>query len=624
MSDTILASEGAQAARPGRFSAFNSPLGFRRQPTPVFEPGLADLRTENMRGPSYAAMLHPYDTRGVVVMAYRDTYTKRDGTRGYRTANGGATGDELRRAVDVLEPFSITMNAFRRDPKDPDAHRLSPCKATWNLAGLNACWVDLDYYNRVAWKGRPPEEVAAAVLERCEDLGWPMPSYVLASGQGLLVSWLHTRQSPSALPVWRAMQKRLLAEFDDFGPDRGASNPTMAFKLPGVKNEKNSVPARIAWPATFGGIERYAFDALRAAVLPYTPEQVAAHRKVKACERAAKAEKRAARKAAGVAVPPPKLTYLTFAKAVHRDLYRLFEHRFRGRPVYRGERDSWLFSLVKVAAWTMTVRELEAEVDRLAPLCGLSRREARGYAKAAVRKAKRAEQGRLDPRGEGRNADPRYKLNPRHFVGDLGVTVAEMRDKDLDLRVLLSDGVKREREAERSQGRRRAAGAKSRDATQAARLALGQRALEKRAAGMTVAAVAADEGVSVAQVEKATREARQVAAIGKPAAKVKPGRPRKPSTRKGFDKAEKRPAAALTENPYGSTVPIYAYAGEGVEASAVVASPFEGYDVLVRSIAPHCDDTGARSALTGPAGVFVSEGGDLPDFLRHLIPGAEA
>ncbi len=323
-------------------------------------------------------------------------------------------------------------------------------------------------------------------------------------------------------------------------------------------------------------------------------------------------------------MPPPKLTYNTFAKAVLRDLTRLFEHRFGGRPVRRGNRDTWLFAFVKAAAWMMTVRELEAEVDRLAPLCGLSQREARGYAKAAVRKAKRAEQGGLDPRGGGKNSDPRYKLNPEHFVGDLGVTVAEMRDKNLDLRVLLSDGVKREREAKRSQDRRDAAGAKSRTAAQAARLALGQRALEKRAAGMTVAAVAAEEGVSVAQVEKAQREARQVAAIGKPVAKAKPGRPRKPSRRTGFDKAASRPAKTRTENPYGSTGSIDACARGDVGAGAVVASPVEGYDVLVRSIAPHCDDTDARSALTGPAGVFVSEGGDLPDFLRHLIPGAEA
>ncbi len=200
----------------------------------------------------------------------------------------------------------------------------------------------------------------------------------------------------------------------------------------------------------------------------------------------------------------------------------------------------------------MTVRELEAEVDRLAPLCGLSRREARGYAKAAVRKATRAEQGRLDPRGGGKNSDPRYKLNPEHFVGDLGVTVAEMRDKDLDLRVLLSDGVKREREAKRSQDRRDAAGAKSRTAAQAARLALGQRALEKRAAGMTVAAPPSPPRRACRSRRSRRRSARPGSRCHQQAAaKAKPGRPRKPSRRTGFDKAAARSAKTRTENPHG-------------------------------------------------------------------------
>ncbi len=84
----------------------------------------------------------------------------------------------------------------------------------------------------MAWKGRSPEDVAAAVLERCDDLGVADADPHPRIGPGLLVAWVHTRQSPSALPVWRAMQKRLLNAFDDFGPDRGASNPTMAFKLP--------------------------------------------------------------------------------------------------------------------------------------------------------------------------------------------------------------------------------------------------------------------------------------------------------------------------------------------------------------------------------------------------------
>lgn len=624
MSDIIEAPEGAQAVSPGRFgldaSAYGRSYGW------VFEPGLAELSTATMTRARYAQMVHPEDTRGIAVLAHRETYTRRDGSRGYKTVNAGSDGSELRKCVDVLEPFSMTMSVFRKDPRDPDAHRTRPCKATWNLAGLGACWLDLDYYKRVAWRGRPPEEVASAVLERCEELGWPMPSFILASGQGLLVVWLHSRQSPSALPAWRAIQKRLAAEFDDFGPDIKALVPTAAFKLPGVKNEKNGLPARIVWPSYFGYVWRHRFDKLREQVLPYTPAQVAEHRKAKARERAARAEKRAARKAAGIVLAPPKLTYETFARAVHRDLTRLFERRFQGRPVPRGDRDTWLFTLVKAAAWLMTPAELEAEVDRLAPLCGLSLRAARGFTKSAVRKAKRAATGAMDPRGGGKVSDPRYKLNPRKIVGDLGVTVAEMRDEDLDLRVLFSDAVKREREAKRSQDRRDAAGARSRTAAQAERLALGQRALEKRAAGMTVTAIAAEEGVSVAQVEKAQREARQVAAIGKPAAKAKPGRPRKPSARKGFDEATAAPARARAENPYGSTGSIDAYAGDDAAAGAVVASQGEAYDGVVRSIAPHCDDTDARRAPHGPAGVIVSDDAyvDVPDFLRHLLPGAAA
>ncbi len=93
--DTNLAPGRAQAGRPGRFSAFDGPLGSRRQPTPVFEPGLAELSTATMIPATYAAMLHPADTRGVVVLAHRETYTRRDGTQGRKT---GKRGRDRRRA----------------------------------------------------------------------------------------------------------------------------------------------------------------------------------------------------------------------------------------------------------------------------------------------------------------------------------------------------------------------------------------------------------------------------------------------------------------------------------------------------------------------------------------------
>ena len=168
MSDIIEAPEGAQAVSPGRFgldaSAYGRSYGW------VFEPGLAELSTATMTRARYAQMVHPEDTRGIAVLAHRETYTRRDGSRGYNTVNAGSDGSELRKCVDVLEPFSMTMSVFRKDPRDPDAHRTRPCKATWNLAGLGACWLDLDYYKRVAWRGRPPEEVASAGaggVEKC-------------------------------------------------------------------------------------------------------------------------------------------------------------------------------------------------------------------------------------------------------------------------------------------------------------------------------------------------------------------------------------------------------------------------------------------------------------------------
>lgn len=575
---------------------------------------------------SYARIIHPEDTRGVAVLAYTETSFRHDGRKAFRTRNAGATGSELFQSVDTLDPFSMTLNVFRTDPKNPAAHRTKPCKSTWNLAGLNAVWQDLDFYKWAAWRNATPESVVYAVLERCKDLNWPTPSFILASGRGLLLVWLHSRQKPSALPVWRAMQARGAEAFADMNPDRTALACTSAFKLPGVENRKAGTKARILWPATLGLIERYDFAMLRQQMLPYTAEQVAEHRQAQSRERAAKAEKRAARKAAVAAAGGLKLTYETFCRAVHRDVTRLFEHRFQGSPVPMGYRDDWLFALVKAAAWLMPPAELEAEVDRLAPLCGLSQRAARGFAKAAVRRAKRAADGAMDPRPGGKTSDPRYKLNPEHLVAVLGVTLAEMQDPKLDLRVLLSKAVKRRREAQRSQDRREAAGARPRTSAQAARLALGQRVLEKRAAGMTVAAIAADEGVSMTQAEKAQREARQVAAIGQPAVKAEPGRPRKASVRKGFDEATAALTKTATVNPLVSTGYIDAYEGEGTAVEGIVACGAEAYAEPVRSIAPHCDDTDARRAPHGSAGVFVSDDheDDIPDFLQHLIPGRVA
>jgi len=208
----------------------------------------------------------------------------------------------------------------------------------------------------------------------------------------------------------------------------------------------------------------------------------------------------------------------------------------------------------------------------------------------APQRARRAAQGRTDAYGSARS-DPRYKSNPAKLVSAHGVDASEM--VRLDLRILVNAGVRRDREAQRSQDRRAVAGAKTRGDAQAARLALGQRGIAKREQGMTQAAIAVEEGVSLSQLRKAIKEASVVGAIGKAVPKPKRGRPPKV-------------AAAPTGMCHDSTGSIDACAQPVEPPAAVVPVEQGAYTASVRCSAPQTA-TDARCVPTGPAGVVVSD-----------------
>lgn len=572
--------------------------------------------THHLTHHRYVALVHPEDTLGVVVLTHsvRLPEFDADGKEQWRTRSTGATGAEITDAVLSLHPRSVTMNVFRK--REGENHSTNPKKATFNLAGLNACWVDLDFYKEEAYRHATPRTMVPEILHRCYDRGLPYPSYILATGRGVLVVWLHDRQRPSMLRVWRAMQNCAYEAFGDMGSDARARVCTMSFSIAGRKKEDRAV--EIIWPAHADEIQRLPFEVLRQQFLPYSPEEVAAYRKAQARERAAKAREKEARKAAalaaGEAVERPKLTAVTLHRTVYNDLRKLFERRFGGRPVPLGQRDTWLYHLSVSAAWCMSPDDLVAEIERLSPLCGLPPRKGRAMMGTVIRRARRAARAETDAFKGGRS-DPRYKAKPRGLVRELDVTVAEIRE--LGLRILLTDAVRREREADRSQQRRVEAGAKPRGDAQAARLALGQRALKLRAKGMTTEAVATQEGVSVSQVRKAVREAVAVNAIGGAVPKPKRGRPTK----------SVELASSLESAPDGkchdSTGSIDAY-GPAVEAAgAVVAIEGRTYTAPVRCSAPQTA-TDARCVPTGPAGVVVPGPGEVPAFLRHLLDARAA
>ncbi|QEE39836.1 MULTISPECIES: hypothetical protein [unclassified Methylobacterium] len=568
------------------------------------------LPVDILHGHRYVSLIHPEDSRSVAVMTYTDQVWI-DGKKEPRTRSAGAIGSEIEETVRNLRPKYVTMQAFRtprprKDGKPVRDYRTAPCKALWNLAALQCVTVDLDFYKKgCAYRNQTPETMVDLVLERLRDRNLPYPSYIMCSGKGLLVCWLHDRRTPSYLPVWQAMQKRVNDAFVDMGRDLLAMPPTANFRVAGTKN--SGLDVRMLWPEFVDQIARWDFETLRHEILLYTPAQVREYRKVKEAEQVVKAEKARARRANGVAAPNRvKLTYATYCKAVVRDLYNLFEARFEGHPVEKGERDQWLFILSTAAAWVMEPDALKEEIKRLSPLCGLSVKRALTMMGSVISKARRAARGETASYKK-RSVDPRYRTNPAMLVDLLGVTVEEA--KALDLRVLVPEALKIAREATRSAARRRDAGAKDRSGVQAERLAFGVTALERKAAGTKVDVIAFEANRSISYVEKAMREARAVAAIGKTKAVAKPGRPRKakipatidPVEPKGFSEAETRVARF------------------DAEPKAVVAPRARAYDDAVRSVHLTSQDTTPALALV-EAGVDVSddEDDDGPRFVKGL------
>lgn len=593
---------------------------------PIFE--LRRLNASELVWSAYASLLHPADAEDVSIYAYQE---------GDRTLRTGAKGAEVVATVRVYKPRFVTLNAFRETVpgwarKKNLTYTTAPISAEWNLATLNSVWVELDFYKKPRWRHLAPELMVHFVLERCEERGLPQPSLIVCSGRGLYLLWLHDRLPAygkhGALSVWKALQKAINDNFIDMGRDIAAMSATTNLRVAGSKNTftvdgvKVSETVRIVWPTFADQIERYSFSRLKAECFTYTADEVKAFRAAKAEERAARKAVREAKRAAAVAAGEPpkarsfKLTRATFQRAVMADLERLFDDIFDGRPVPEGQRDIWLYHLTTAAAWLLDPAALREEVKRLAPRCGLAPRRALTLMGSVLRNANRAAKGQTRTHKGRAGCDYRYRTNPRRMVEELGVTVEKA--ERLDLRVLVPRALKSTRMAQRAEAYRRSRGAESRRDQQAERLAYGQYALERRAAGASVDELAFEARAkygpkkgSKSWVEKAMREARAVA-LGTP--KAKPGRPRKAPV--------ETVAVAPEKKPYGSSRSM---TGLDKDVPAVVACEAPAYDGDVHSVHLTMTDTTPAEVAETAAGVSVWR--DVPDelflgqFKQSLVDG---
>ena len=474
-----------------------------------------------------------------------------------------------------------------------------------NVTSICANWIDLDYYGVQGLAGLSKDDVLDIVLRRCEEKGWPAPSYVMSSGRGMLIVWLYEVAPREVLPRWRAVQRTLNRAFADLGHDATGMSPTHLYRYSGSYNPNAKAPAFMMWPYYTADVRRGTFDELAAAVMPISRRKAKLFVVEKLDGIAKRAAKQAGRDRArreeevapttAPAAPARKkrervgghLTGRSYWGAIAADVERLRVHRFDGkRMVEDTGRSTMAYAATMVQAWVMPACDLDGWVRDQAHAWGLDEEQALACT-SGVRKAARDAANGERKFWLGKEIDPRYRPGPKRLIELLKIQPAEMGAADL--RILVTAERKRDVVADRQATLRRSRGARSRTDQQGARLAVGAEALRlRRDEGLDRPAIAARLGVTTRYLDTALRDAKAVEAIGTVTAPDKPVKPRRSH---GSSRGTSRVRGGNTS---------------GEATVALVAPEAEVYTGGVTVKGTYLPDN-ARCAPYGPAGVSVPE-----------------
>ncbi len=155
------------------------------------------LPTRLLTPAQHASILLPAGSKGMLVAGKRDRVPtlSRTGEREYRMEymQVGAVASEVAAAINRFNDggeILVAMNAFRPRGTFGAHYSERPDKRLANLLQLRACWAELDFYKRGAFRHCSPEDMVWTVLNRCRQENIPAPSYIVTSGRGLHVVFL--------------------------------------------------------------------------------------------------------------------------------------------------------------------------------------------------------------------------------------------------------------------------------------------------------------------------------------------------------------------------------------------------------------------------------------------------
>lgn len=330
-----------------------------------------------------------------------------------------AVQDQLSKWVDQPDTF-ITPNEF---------HGWRVIKL---LARINALYVDIDMHDasgdvdmqRMAWD-------AVAALERANA---PLPNVIVYTGRGIHLYWTLAGGLPAtALPRWQACQRALVKLLQG---DPQSADATRVLRMIGTTNTKANnwkVTAEVVVP------QRYTFDELADAILPFTRAEI---RDISAARARKKAEK-GPRKASG--------TIFDRWYHVYRDLHRILDfHWFGGVP--EGHRNNILFHLSNALSWFTRYEALRDEINAIArtQIPSLSSREVQEYTGSIVKRAQEAAQGQFRKHND-QKVDPRYRYRRQTLYDALSPLIPSTLLPNM--RAIIPDELAHERKQTRDKSR---------------------------------------------------------------------------------------------------------------------------------------------------------------------------
>ncbi|TXM74171.1 hypothetical protein FV218_10205 [Methylobacterium sp. WL69] len=420
-------------------------------------------------------------------------------------------------------------------------------RSSENLKSCGSIPLDFDYNQPgLPYDGWEPEAVMALLVEGFEAAGLPQPSVWIFSGRNLqaayafdgakAAAWPRVRATIAALhgpvlalnglPIRRrrhedteldAHEARMLPlwrRFRDCGLDRVCTDAARVVRLVGSIHPKSGRMARLLAPAAFADATRFSFHTLADAILPVARHALTERRRERIAAKAVGANHNAAPKAVR-RVPSG------YWPTVLSDLLALREHRVGIRV---GGRETWLFLTANATA-QVRGGSREDWVAELAPLAGLSEREAFAALGSLDRRQRRNEAGETDT-WEGTERSPLYGYSAARMVDLLDVQVDEA--DAACLRALVPGGAVAMTAAERQAARRRRLNASARTDTVEDRIVDGLFGLGMRAEGWTIAEVCYTTGRGRTSQLRAMAEAAEDLRVNGPTKLTRPTEPMGP------------------------------------------------------------------------------------------------